>query len=1154
MSPTFTTQLEQVCRRRLWRQWLAASCWALAALLVAMLFLAGLDRGLRVADRAGRVMLTICLLGVGVSVARRWWQAISKCGASPLQIAQEVEQQHPELRDVVGNAWHFARQAESDPTAGSESLRRAVVLRATTAVEKVDWQQLVPRQPLRRAVLTLLSVLIVISTLRWFLPQSVETGFVRLTNPYNSAEWPREHDLQFVDPPALLAAGEDLVLQLRDSRGTLPEAVEVDFRSKHRGRWQVEQQTYAGNRKQLEVRAANVQGALQFRATGGDHQTMAWHSLEVVPPPRVEKLQLTVYPPAYTQLPARTWAAGEPIYAGSKLELHGRIDQPVEQVVLISAKGKQLTARVSKDNPDFSIMPTAWRVEQSDTYQLRITTASGLAVSAAKTIDLEVQTDHPPQVRWIEPIEDLVVLPGAAVPLVVEASDELALREINLLYHRSDQPQDNEKRVQLWKASADSSAGVVRKQQVGHVWSMAALTLRPGTVIQLHAEASDAKPSSGRTTRALRLNVVSDEQLWQQILRRQTQVVEQLAQLLLEQRELLSITAQWKARPEWSQERWSNVVHAALFRQRRLADSLGYGKQSVTDELAALQRTIQRNELWQAETAERLQIAQTVLQGLLAEPFPAIEEYLTGLARAPSTLMKSETAQPSLDRIAKSQTQVTEELARTIDILQPGNQVGRLRQELAAIEAEQQALTVHCRTTVAPQLLQEVQLSNELQLDLQRSVQQQRELARRLAEALLNIAQAAEQLIDEPTLTSRLGETVALAQNLGIQATMEAAANQLSHRRVGRSASLQQKTLEDLAKLRQRLAGKDVVARMDRLEQLRAAERGLRELQSQVSAIERRLRVLDNEQLQNELQRFRREGQQLAQKTSATASQLTALRLSRAAEAADQAAEKLREERFNSNTTKQARKQLERAQRELSAARRRQQIALARLEMAQLRAKLGLLLERQKLIQQEVSNFSPATDGRRGTTQQDLKRLTGQQGELREQTKAQAEQITTLPVFAHLLRRSGHTMRTVEMRLQQSQLGPSTISLIEEVVQQLSQLAEVLREEQEQLAETRRSGAGQGDEGDPPQEQTLQLALGQLRLLKSLQVELRERTLLSQDMQTAGEPLRFSIEELAEEQQSLMQLAREIALEPPDPTGDDELLEFDIQEQPALEE
>jgi len=1177
MSQNFIAQLEQVCRRRQRCRWLAATCWALVAVSVAAILLAGLDRALGIADFFGRTLLTSAFVAIGVVIARRWLHVLADKRVTPLQIAHEVERRHPQLRDVVSSAWDFGVQTGNDPSLGSESLRRAVVLQATTAVDDVDWQRLVPRQALRKSALALAGVFATIILLGWCLPQAMGIGLLRLVNPLSAADWPREHDLQFIESPVLLAAGEDLVLQLRDTRGALPATVTMHYRTRRQGRWHEERQWLTSTTDPLEIHRPNVMQSLQYRATGSDHRTMPWQPLEVVVPPHVETLQVTVHPPAYTQLPATTWDNNFPIYAGSDLELDGRTDQPVKQVSLRNKRGSQLAAQISADGHSFRIEPTAWRITENDTFTLLLTTASGLTACATTNLALEVIADQPPQVRFIEPTSDLTLLPSVAVPLVIEASDALAIREIGLAYRRSDRSDAGEQRLSLWQAPRDVKVDqVARQRRVEFLWQLAPLSLEPGCVVEVHAQARDAQPATtrtaagqqaneqraneqgakgqettGQTVRALRLNIVSEAQLWHQIVQQQGLVVDTLAQLLRSQRELRRTTAEWEETPVWSTERWASATHAALFRERQIASALAIGQHGVIEQLAQFSQTIQRNGLLRPEATDRLRSGQALLQNLVDAPLAAAEQSLSELARHAQLLTGRETLRPLLVETGEQQQQVVDGLRRVVDLLMPANLVGRLEGELAALEADQAALAKHCQDEVAPQLLQSELVTPAAQAALAGAVRRQRDLASRFAELMLKQTQIENRVADdEPTLAARLADTVAQAEELGLQATFQAAAEQLARHRLGRSASLQRQTIADLKKLLERLAGQDAEGAVERFERLQTAERTVQRLRHQVDALQQKIRKLKPEQRRGELARLRREREKLAEQTEELARQLQRLRTTQAAESLRKAASLLRSAKLDSKTTQQAQQQLDAAQRRLTTERRRQQVALARLQLAQLDAKLGAFVVRQQAIQQEtvrLESLFEKSGQLSNAQQQSVLQFSNRQADLRDAVTDEANRLTLLPVFAHLLNMAGETMQRLENRLQKIELGQPAQDLTEQAVRQLAQLVEAVRQERQNLSKDDRggggNGGGEGKSGDTAQAQTLQLALGQLELLKLLQTGLREKTKALEMRHAAGQPSTNSAGELARQlahqQRQLTELARQLVAEPPNPPAEE---------------
>lgn len=1145
MPQQFITQLEQVCRGRQRRRWVAAVCWALVCVFVAALALVGLDRALGIADPLGRMVLSLTFFSICGWIARHWFRFASEHHVTPLQVAQEIESRHPDLRDVVTSAWDFSQQEGNDPTAGSESLRRAVVLRAATAVEDFDWAQFIPRQPLRQAALALAGVSVVVCMLSWLMPQVMGIGLTRLTNPMHDAQWPREHDLQFIEPVKLLAAGDDLLLRLQDSRTALPAAIEIHYRSKRQGRWHEETQSLATSTEPLEIRRSNVQEALQYRATGGDHHTMPWHSLEVVPPPRIDALSVTVHPPAYTKLPARPLDSNTPVYSGSRLQLRGKTDQPITKLMLECSQGKKLAAVVAPDGLTFSIEPAVWQATESDTYALQLTTSSGLTVRAATDLAIEVVADQPPQVQFVDPTDDLTVLPNIDLPLVIEATDELGIRDIELVYHRSDRSDAGEQRTSLWHSTTESTAENVTTKQLNYLWRLKELSLEPGSVHEVRAQATDFQPTTGQTVRALRIKVIAEDELWRQILEQQSRVVEILARLLREQRDLKDVTAEWAEFPTWATARWVNASHSALFRQRQISDVLAGGQRSVIDQLAGIRATIERNRLLRSEAADRLLAAESLLRSLADGPIANAEQSLTEVVRQVQRSLDQKVLAPIIKGTALHQGQVVNGIQQAIELLMPGNVLGRLERELVEIESDQSTLMEHCRVELAPQVLRSEGERSEDRGGLSTAVRRQRALASRLAEWMFDMKQTAERLTEsEPSLALRLAETAALADALGTQATIQTAADQLTRRRLGLALSSQQQTLEDLAKLIALLKGQDAKATGERFKQLQDAERKLQRLRGQVAKLERELSELTAEQRQRELERLRRLREQLAEQTESLTRQLERLGVPAAAKAASKAASQLRQAKLDGATTKQAKQQLDAARQQVTNARRRQHVALARLQMAQLDTKLRAFVGRQQAILHEIERLDSLrqADGDFNRAQQaSVLQLAEVQAELGREVVAQADELTTLPVFAFLLQAASKKMQNVEERLRIEELGQPTQSFVEAVVRQLTELADAVRQEQKKLAEQGSEaggGSGGGQSGDTPQQQTLQLALGQMQLLKSLQSGLREKTQTLEIQEAAGEPLTYLRSELTQQQQQLTELTRQLTPEPADPPSE----------------
>src|SRR5690606_26020752 len=114
-----------------------------------------------------------------------------------------------------------------------------------------------------------------------------------------------------------------------------------------------------------------------------DDDTMAWHSVAVVQPPRFSDIQVTLVPPEYTRwLPSqspRSIIALE----GTRLELRGEVDQPVTSAhVVVESNGKavKFPLEIGPDHRTFSTTAdssAAPVLAASGTYWIEVALESG---------------------------------------------------------------------------------------------------------------------------------------------------------------------------------------------------------------------------------------------------------------------------------------------------------------------------------------------------------------------------------------------------------------------------------------------------------------------------------------------------------------------------------------------------------------------------------------------------------------------------------------------------------------------------------------------------------------------------------------------------------------------------------------------------------
>ena len=121
---------------------------------------------------------------------------------------------------------------------------------------------------------------------------------------------------------------------LVDRRGLLPADAQIQIRHEASGGWRTEVKTLKPVGERVVFRHDNVSHSFEYRARGGDDDTMPWIEVAVVEPPKIVDLQIVVEPPAYTNLPPRSSGHVVSALVGSKLQIRGKLDQPIRSAGL----------------------------------------------------------------------------------------------------------------------------------------------------------------------------------------------------------------------------------------------------------------------------------------------------------------------------------------------------------------------------------------------------------------------------------------------------------------------------------------------------------------------------------------------------------------------------------------------------------------------------------------------------------------------------------------------------------------------------------------------------------------------------------------------------------------------------------------------------
>ena len=322
--------------RRLSRLRLGVACCAVASVgLLAGVLLGWLDYGFGFVDPGFRWIASFLFWGVWGVAVWSWIFPLVRSAVTPLGVARRVEASFPQFNDGLASAIDFLQSDRHDRTAGSPSLRHCVIEDATRIASTLPIDTVVDRRPFGRALGRLCVALLPLVVILAISPEHVAIGVQRLAVPWRQAPWPQRHHLKFVDPPVRLAAGSDFEAKVIDEHGELPESVQIHYRWQVDGRIETSSRWMEPADNAFVIRREDVSRSFEFRAEGGDDQSMAWQRIDVVVPPEVSQWTLSAFPPPYSGLRDLTGDDIREVLIGTEMAVTGVADRPIQSARLV---------------------------------------------------------------------------------------------------------------------------------------------------------------------------------------------------------------------------------------------------------------------------------------------------------------------------------------------------------------------------------------------------------------------------------------------------------------------------------------------------------------------------------------------------------------------------------------------------------------------------------------------------------------------------------------------------------------------------------------------------------------------------------------------------------------------------------------------------
>ena len=424
-----------------------------------------------------RIITYLVLIGFG------WWlfvRPVSK-RVSDEQVALYLEEHEPSLQAAVLSAVEESKKGERVArTDHSPEIVDRLIQSAMTKVRDIDMGRAVEQQQLKRTSGLLSAAALGALILFAFGPDYLRHGIVALLTPIGNVEAASPYQIEVLPGDATVARGADQTVTAH-LVGFESEDVNLFMRGSSSAPFERLPLLPMDETNIFEVLLFDLQESTDYFVEAAGVQTSTF-TLDVIDLPYVDRLEIEYVFPTYTSLEPRTIEHGGDIAVLSGTEVRLRAFSTMATaggaLVLDEDDKSQLVVQ-----PDGTLTGN-FIVEKDGFYRLELQAPDGQLVTASPQYTIDVLTDQPPAVMFINPGRDTTASALEEVFVEARADDDFGLFSLDLMYSVNG---GLEKSVALF----DGRGSALKEVSAGHTFFLEELDIEPGDFVSYYARATD---------------------------------------------------------------------------------------------------------------------------------------------------------------------------------------------------------------------------------------------------------------------------------------------------------------------------------------------------------------------------------------------------------------------------------------------------------------------------------------------------------------------------------------------------------------------------------------------------------------------------------------------------------------------------------------
>ena len=373
---------------------------------------------------AGRVLLLGALLGVALHRAwRAGWGQLRAFDAS--RAALQFEKHHGGLESLLVTAVQLAKPGSA--AGASEAMREKTCRAAEDAAEPLRPEKTVSYSGLRHPGLLALVPVLALAVFAIINGPFLTAGFGRIFTPWLAFEYPTKTGLAIEGGDRVVKEGDSLRL-LATLSGEIPNKAKLILRT---GKGEPRERNLPVTDRTCEYSVEALFRSFDYRISAGDTKS-AWHSVRVISSPRIERAEVSLVFPEYTQRPAATVdALTMTLPEGTRIKWKLALDRAVSSAEFRPAGDEVQPMQLSPDGRSVTMERVA---AGSRSYSFGWVDKEHQFAFSSPSYYLQVAPDQAPGVDLTSPDRNLYATIGRKIDLAYRCQDDHGIGEAVIAY------------------------------------------------------------------------------------------------------------------------------------------------------------------------------------------------------------------------------------------------------------------------------------------------------------------------------------------------------------------------------------------------------------------------------------------------------------------------------------------------------------------------------------------------------------------------------------------------------------------------------------------------------------------------------------------------------------------------------------------------